>query len=136
MLLETKLPKQYQGQIVPTIIQGCWGPNTRMASVTHLVLDPRCNWAFAFTTCNALSANSFHSHSIVTCNRQSFLLGATSLHFTCGLWCECRFKGGEEKVLDKEKQLAGKLKQGAQKAGRTAEHDYERYTCFHRVLSV
>lgn len=34
-------------------------------------------------------------------------------------------------MYDKEKQFAGKLKRGAQKAGRTAEHDYERYNCFH-----
>ena len=33
-------------------------------------------------------------------------------------------------MFDKEKQLAGKLKKGAQKAGKTAEHDYDRYSCF------
>ena len=49
-----------------------------------------------------------------------------------GLLCQqafalcCRFKDGEKKVYDKEKQFAGKLKQGAKKAGRTAEHDYDR----------
>ncbi len=38
----------------------------------------------------------------------------------------CRFKGGEQKIYDKEKQLAGKVKDGAHKAGQTAEHDYDR----------
>ncbi len=37
-----------------------------------------------------------------------------------------RFKGGEQKVYEKEKDLAGKVKQGASKAGETAEHDYDR----------
>lgn len=37
-----------------------------------------------------------------------------------------RFKGGEQRIYNKEKQLAGKVKEGAHKAGQTAEHDYDR----------
>lgn len=39
-------------------------------------------------------------------------------------------------MVDKEKQIAGKVKKGVKKAGRTAEHDYDRYSCFQQASGV
>lgn len=48
----------------------------------------------------------------------------------------CRFKDGEQKVVDTEKQIAGKVKKGVRKAGRTAEHDYDRYSWLSESFKV
>ena len=40
-----------------------------------------------------------------------------------------RFKQGEQKVYDKERQLGDKVKEGVHKAGKTAEEDYDRWAC-------
>ena len=38
-----------------------------------------------------------------------------------------RFKQGEQKVYDKERQLGDKVKEGVHNAGKTAEEDYDRW---------
>lgn len=38
----------------------------------------------------------------------------------------CRFKDGERRVDDTERELGAKVQHGVQKAGNVAEHDYDR----------
>ena len=49
----------------------------------------------------------------------------------CEKLATCRFKDGERRVYDTERELGAKVQHGVQEAGNVAEHDYDRYDYGH-----